>query len=76
MSVLKWRCASGAEIVATLASHPPMAPRLSKIERTELQDIIISKLQGKENIKDREIAKNTLHHSICWHLSETAAAAA
>lgn len=37
-----------------------MAPRLSKIERKELQDIIISKLQGTETIKDGEIAKNII----------------
>jgi transposase len=37
-----------------------MAPRLSKIERKELQDTIISKFQGAETIKDSEIAKNII----------------
>ena len=32
-------------------------PMLSKIQRTELQNIIISKLQGEEVITDKEIAK-------------------
>jgi hypothetical protein len=36
---------------------PQMAPQLSKIQRTELQNIIISKLQGEEVITDKEIAK-------------------
>lgn len=39
--------------------HPPkMAPKLSKIQRSELQSIIISKLQGNEAITDAEIARN------------------
>ncbi|KFA81346.1 hypothetical protein S40288_10368 [Stachybotrys chartarum IBT 40288] len=33
-----------------------MAPRLSKIERVELKNVIISKLQGEEVIKDEDIA--------------------
>uniref|UniRef100_A0A8H7TQF5 Uncharacterized protein n=1 Tax=Bionectria ochroleuca TaxID=29856 RepID=A0A8H7TQF5_BIOOC len=34
-----------------------MSPKLSKIQRTELQNIIISKLQGEEFIIDNEIAE-------------------
>lgn len=33
-----------------------MAPRLSRIQRKELQNVIISKLQGEEDIKDEDIA--------------------
>lgn len=40
-----------------------MAPKLSKIQRTELQDIIISKLQGKESITDNEIAKTIIPYT-------------
>ena len=36
-----------------------MAPKLSKIQRTELENIIISKLQGVEVMTDKEIA-NTI----------------
>lgn len=34
-----------------------MAPKLSRIERKELENIIISKYMGNETIKDEEIAK-------------------
>lgn len=34
-----------------------MAPRLLKIQRTELENVIISKLQGEEVITDEAIAK-------------------
>lgn len=37
-----------------------MAPRLSKIQRKELQNVIISELQGEEDINDEEIAKNII----------------
>jgi hypothetical protein len=32
-----------------------MAPKLSKIQRTELENVIISKLQGVEVMTDKEI---------------------
>lgn len=40
-----------------LCNPPPMAPRLSKIQRTELEKVIVSKLQGEEVITDEAIAK-------------------
>ncbi|KAI6632218.1 hypothetical protein MCOR14_007351 [Pyricularia oryzae] len=35
-----------------------MAPKLSKIQRSELQSIITNKLKGNEAITDAEIARN------------------
>jgi hypothetical protein len=64
-----WRCAPAAENGATWRytihqSH--WAPTLSKIERRELQDIIIRRFQGTENTNDSEIAEKnyTLHYLI------------
>ncbi|KAK2755630.1 TPR domain-containing protein [Colletotrichum kahawae] len=35
-----------------------MAPRLAKVQRVELENIIVSKLEGSETVKDNEIAHN------------------
>lgn len=40
-----------------------MAPKLSKIQRSELQDIIISKLNGEEDTKDEDIANTIIRCS-------------
>jgi hypothetical protein len=37
-----------------------MAPKLSKIQRTELENVIISKLQGIEVMTDKEIANTVV----------------
>lgn len=34
-----------------------MAPKLSKIQRAELENVIINKLQGVEDVTDKEIAR-------------------
>lgn len=34
-----------------------MAPKLSKVQRTELENLIINKLQGVEAVTDKEIAR-------------------
>lgn len=46
-----------------MLSHiaPSMAPRLSKLRRNELQSIILSKINGDEAIKDREIASKVIN---------------
>jgi hypothetical protein len=52
--------ASGTKLGKLEPVNPPrMAPRLSKIQRAELQQVIVDKLQGKEDITDEVIA-NTI----------------
>jgi len=54
-----------------------MAPKLSKIQRTELQKLIIRKLKGEESITDKERAQTiipytnrssrAIEHTSTWH---------